>query len=186
MDTINVSLASWIIQDGNYGDFEAGQNYCFALEYYAPQPLERAKFGSRMIKRASAYRYDVCGQVLYCTEEVCVIDFGLRAYHEEPKEVVRVGEWLRGRIHLGIDSFSYFETFKDYPGMPNLFYRFHVSTILLESTPWVRNRYEEYPNYIERDQTREGFVPVARTDALKDDDGNADYILQCQIIEDAT
>ena len=185
MDTLNVGLASWIIQDRNYEDFEAGKNYCFALQYYAPQPLERAKLGSRMIKLASAYRYDVCGQVLYFTDEVCVIDFGIRAYAEEPKQVVEVGEWLRGRIHLGIDEFSYFETFKNYPRMPNLFYRFHVGSILLETTPWIRNKYPQYPNYKERDQTKEGFVAVARTDAFKDDDGNADYILQCQLIEDA-
>ncbi len=187
MNTINVSLASWIIQDGNYKDFQTGKDYRFALEYYAPQPLQRLQIGSRVIKHASAYRYDICGQVLYSTEEVCVIDFGLCAYHEESNPpLAKVGEWLRGRIHLGIDPFSYFETFKNYPGMPNLYYSFHISNILLETTPWIRNRYKEFPNYIERDRTKEGFVSVARTDAFNDDNGNAEYILQCQLIEGAT
>jgi hypothetical protein len=30
-----IGLSSWIIQDGNYGDFETGQVLGFALEFYS-------------------------------------------------------------------------------------------------------------------------------------------------------
>jgi hypothetical protein len=33
---IHVGLFSWIIQDGNYDDFEVGQAAKFALEFYPP------------------------------------------------------------------------------------------------------------------------------------------------------
>jgi hypothetical protein len=39
-DTPVVGLHSWIIQDGNYGDFARDMNAAFALEFYASSPLE--------------------------------------------------------------------------------------------------------------------------------------------------
>lgn len=38
-DTLIVGLHSWIIQDGNYGDFARDTNAAFALEFYALSPL---------------------------------------------------------------------------------------------------------------------------------------------------
>jgi hypothetical protein len=187
MNTLNVGLTSWIIQDGTYEEFEAGKDYRFALEYYAPNGLTSSDCNQPTMRQISADRYEIRAQVLYSTEEVTVIDFGFRAYHEDPTPpLANVGDWLQGEIYLGIDSYAYFESFKDYPDMPDLFYRFHVINILLETTPWIRNKYKEYTNYIERDGTKESFVSVSRTNAFKDDDRHADYILECQLIEDAT
>jgi hypothetical protein len=36
MRTLQIGLSSWIIQDGNYEEFEVGREYRFALEFYAP------------------------------------------------------------------------------------------------------------------------------------------------------
>jgi len=72
MKSINVGLASWIIQDGNYADFQVGKDYRFALQYHAPKGLECLKTGTPRRELVSAYRYDICGQVLYSSEEVGV------------------------------------------------------------------------------------------------------------------
>jgi hypothetical protein len=54
-DTLVVGLHSWIIQDGNYGDFATNTNAAFALEFYASSPLEvRGSISSTA--RASAAR----------------------------------------------------------------------------------------------------------------------------------
>ena len=42
---IQVGLASWIIQDGNYGDFTVGQQAKFALEFGALNGLRAATEG---------------------------------------------------------------------------------------------------------------------------------------------
>ena len=46
-DTLIVGLHSWIIQDGNYGDFARDTNAAFALEFYASAPLEVFEFESQ-------------------------------------------------------------------------------------------------------------------------------------------
>lgn len=37
--TFDIGLSAWIIQDGNYEDFEQGQTRSFALEFYPEKPL---------------------------------------------------------------------------------------------------------------------------------------------------
>jgi len=42
-DSLVVGLSSWIIQDGNYGDFSRGERAAFALEFYASTEIRRSK-----------------------------------------------------------------------------------------------------------------------------------------------
>ena len=42
-DLLAVGLASWIIQDGNYGDFKRGDRKAFALEFWASAKLDTVK-----------------------------------------------------------------------------------------------------------------------------------------------
>ena len=38
-DLLTVGLASWVVQDGNYGDFARGKRAAFALEFFALESL---------------------------------------------------------------------------------------------------------------------------------------------------
>lgn len=38
--TFDIGLSAWIIQDGNYEDFEQGQTRSFALEFYPEKPFQ--------------------------------------------------------------------------------------------------------------------------------------------------
>jgi hypothetical protein len=75
-----IGLASWIIQDGNYSDFATHQRAEFALEFY-PRTIERREQPAPA-KYAGRTRYDLDASIVLLTDEVWVLDFGLRAFQE--------------------------------------------------------------------------------------------------------
>ena len=86
---------------------------------------------------------------------------------------------MEGEIFFGIDPFMYFERLKNLTGMPDMTYDFRVEQILLETTPWLTRTDEEGRTVIERDEQNESFREVPETDAWRDDDGRAHYVLKC-------
>ena len=112
-DTLVVGLASWIIQDGNYGDFARDTTAAFALEFYASSPPEVLESNSKRAPDLIHVRdadYEIIGQVIHAAEHWWVIDVGVLVFQEaEPPATVRQGSWLRGKISIGIDPFFYFE-----------------------------------------------------------------------------
>src|SRR5687767_2289135 len=103
----HVGLSSWIIQDGNYGDFQRGQQASFALEFYPHDcRISAAKeFRAELIREN---RYQVTAKVLDVFRDACVIDFGLRAFRRGgwPK-IIKKGAWIDADVYLGIDPFFY-------------------------------------------------------------------------------
>jgi hypothetical protein len=57
-----VALDSWIIQDGNYGDFARDMNDAFALEFLASESLEQIETGAAPTATKNP-RNDACYQV---------------------------------------------------------------------------------------------------------------------------
>src|ERR1700678_726165 len=76
-----VGLSSWIIQDGNYGDFETGQSADFALEFYS-QSFDGTHIKTKSARSLGAAKFDVTAEVIYLTPKVWVLDFGIRAFHD--------------------------------------------------------------------------------------------------------
>jgi hypothetical protein len=180
MQQINVGLSSWIIQDGNYGDFALGQETSFALEFY-PHSLRKSQQTVPTLTQIRGYRYQVCGQVIYQTQEVWVINCGLIAYQEgKPPQYAKKGGWVEGEIQIGIDPFFYFEALYKLPGMPDLTYNFRIANILLETTPWLESTDSTGQKFLARDETQESYTEVSQTQAWQDDNGLAEYILQCE------
>lgn len=180
MDSLNIGLSSWIIQDGNYNDFSVGQKTEFALEFY-PREMKASHCTTPSATHVKAYIYRICAQVVYRTSDVWVLDMGFLAYKEmEPPRFAKKGSWVEGEFCLGIDPFMYFEYLKNRPEMPSLTYRFRIDQIFLQTTPWI-----EIPEQkmIVRDEQHESFVEVAETNAWGDDNGHADYILKCVWME---
>ena len=104
-----VGLSSWIIQDGNYGDFESAQRAEFALEFFA-KTFQKSGVRRKSAKNLGAANYEICGEVIYRAPEVWVLDFGIRAFSEvKPPEGIEVGDFVAANIYLGIDPFFYFE-----------------------------------------------------------------------------
>lgn len=64
MNKVNVGLSAWIIQDGNYTDFEIGQTYSFASEFY-PYSLQPSRSHIKTARLIKARPYQINAQVEY-------------------------------------------------------------------------------------------------------------------------
>ncbi len=176
---LHVGLSAWIIQDGNYGDFEVGQEAKFALEFYSPQDLRTAHRGPAFADRITASRYRVQARVAFSGPQAWVIDTGrFMAFQQgEPPSHASVGTWMEGTIYLGVDPFFYFEELHRIAGMPLLSYRWVVRDVMREVTPWVEVKDQSGRATRKRDEGKEAFVSAAKTDAWHDDEGHGHYVL---------
>ncbi len=175
MESLNVGVESWIIQDGNDADFVVGEETNFALEFY-PISLKSSDCKSSFFTELNFNRYKICGQVVYSTERVWVLDFGFLVFQEfKPPKFATKGNWIEGEIYLGIDPYFYKAYLNKIPDMPSLIYSFKIEKIFLETTPWITKP----GNNIIRDSEKESFREVSKTNAWDDDNGIANYILKC-------
>lgn len=177
-----IGLSSWIIQDGNYGDFQAGDNAEFALEFYR-ESLEKSSLAQKTIERVAPAAYRINGEVIFSREGVWVIDFGLRAFQEHtPSIELKQGAFVSGVIHLGIDPFFYFESLYAVAGMPPLIYQWRIERILRQTAPFIETRSETGQRILTRDPEKLGWKMIQRADAWSDDGGNAEYVLVCALL----
>jgi hypothetical protein len=177
-----IGLASWIIQDGNYGDFSVGEEVRFALEFY-PYGISPTAAGITEMTRQRSCLYRCQARYAFLHKRVCVLDFGLLAYRElrAPMEA-RLNDWAEVEIYLGIDPFFYSESLCDIWGMPPLAYDWRIERIWLETTPWLESRNELGQATLTRDEGREAFCEVSQTNGWTDDSGRAHYLLECKHI----
>jgi hypothetical protein len=179
MRKISVGVDSWIIQDGNYGDFAVGDLQRFALEF-AGERLVASAPGERYAQLLHASVYRVQAEVIFIHPKVWVIDFGVRAFWEaEPSNFVQVGSWVEGEIFVGIDPFFYKEYLHKLPEMPYLYYDWKVEAIFRDDTPWLSTVNERGGLILSRDAVREQWTEVEKTLAWDDDDGRSSYVLRC-------
>ncbi len=174
---LSVAVDSWIVQDGNYGDFAVGDNAKFALEF-AGGRLRPSASRETLARQLELGVYEICAQVLFADAKVWVIDFGLCAFSEmTPPEYAKPGTWVEGEISVGIDPFFYMEYLHKLTGMPNLFYNWHVASIMRNDTPWLVEVNSHGGKTLSRDEAKETWTSVVRTDAWNDDEGRSSYLL---------
>ena len=179
MKTLSVGLSSWIIQDGNYAEFEAGRQYRFALEF-VPTAVAAAQSRTRYLEPRDGCEYAFGGQVVLVWPSVAVLDAGILCYHEgSVMGLPPAGDYAAGEFYLGVDPFFWKETHSRRWGAPNLFYDWQIEEILLETTPWLESQDDRGRKVLRRAEVPQTFSAVSRTDAWEDDDGNAHYILRC-------
>jgi len=171
-----VGLTSWIIQDGNYGDFAQGSKSAFAIEFYAPSPLEEfepAPSQSPSLTHRGNATHAAAGQVIYVADDWWVIDVGVLAFRDgTPPMHVRPGAWLRGEICLGVDPFFYFESLGHQPSAPALIYDWSIDQIFVQTAPLI----EISPRVLAHDPTKLGWKEIVETNAWED---QGDYFLHC-------
>jgi hypothetical protein len=173
-----VGLASWIIQDGNYGDFACGDRAAFALEFYGSTELDEVKRAPMpSLVSAGGVLYKALGEVVHVSDDWWAIDVGTMIFQEaEPPRNARLGGWMSGEISVGIDPFTYFERLAREPDAPSLIYDWTIEKIEMQTTPSVEVR----PHSMARDSGRPRWREIDKTDAWKDNGGLADYILHCR------
>ena len=161
-----------------------GKAYRFALEFFseAISRLDGVVDQSPILHHEEGAMYRAQGKVIRATDSSWVVDFGIPAFRDvKAPEWARPGVLVGGRVYIGIDPYFYLEYLKDEPGMPNLFRRWFVRRILLETTPWQEIVQPNGQKLITRADVPPTFVEVPRTDAWKDDAGRAHYVLDCEI-----
>jgi len=57
---LEVALSSWIVQDGNYDNFEANQHAEFALEFYS-KSFRKSDVTTKSAKSLGAAKYEILG-----------------------------------------------------------------------------------------------------------------------------
>ena len=179
---IEIGLSAWIIQDGNYPEFELGKEYRFALEVGVDTLINSSEI-SKSMTRASEARYDFTGEILMQDSEFTVFDMGLLCYREgDFSGGFNPGQFVSGNIYLGVDPFFWFESHAQRLNVPNLFYRWHVKEILLETTEWKVTQDSRGRTCRSRVDSPTSFTPVQQTRAWDDNGGNAHYILHCDCL----
>jgi hypothetical protein len=172
---LEVALSSWIVQDGNYDNFEANQQAEFALEFYS-KSFRKSDAITKSAKSLGAAKYEILGEVIYVASNVWVLDFGICAFQEsKPPGGMEIGTFVAAEICLGIDPFFYFEYLHSMPGMPPLIYSWKINSIFQQTAPLIQSS----ERILIRDASKLGFKAIGKTDAWKDDDGNAEYVLNC-------
>ena len=183
---LHVGLDSWIVQDGNYPDFRTGKDYRFAVEFGGELNKATGAPSGPSLRHLGRDQYEACGEVIFRSDSVWALDFGVPAFWQSPPpDWVEVGSLASGEISFGVDPFFYLENLKDLRGMPDLFRQWHLRTIELETTPWLETAQPGGGVHMHRDQSRESFAEVAKTDAWNDDDGHASYLFACELLETA-
>ncbi|WP_156966207.1 hypothetical protein [Paraburkholderia bannensis] len=176
MNELVVGLNSWIIQDGNYGEFRCGDSCRFALEFGGSALIPSDETTTRCQYKGTS-EYDVVAKVIFSTPQVWVIDFGVKVFCESrPPKFATVGQWVQGEVWIGVDPYFYKERLHRMQGMPDLFIDWRVTRIQLENTPWIESA-PEGRTLRTRDRAREAWIDRAATDAWTDDGGGADYLL---------
>lgn len=176
---VRVGLDSWIVQDGNYGDFGVGQVCPFALEFFAAHPFrlrhpEAVATPSAMIwLRDSTYAVE--GTITFVAERWWVLDAGLPFYTEHTAAPGPVGAPVAGEIYLGIDHFAYFERLASESNAPPLIHDWQIDAIDLDDAPMI----EVQPRLLQRDRSRQAWVSLRQTKAWTDSQGWASYVLTC-------
>lgn len=174
MQQFQIGIDSWIIQDGNYGDFRVGDQIVCAIEF-AGGNLRPSQQRRVSVVHLGKNIYFVCAQVLYSRTDVWAIEFGLRTFEERrPPEFAASGAWVEGEIELGIDPFFYKERLCKLVDMPNLFNQWEIARIERDDTPWITSG---AGNVFSRDQQNICWTDVQHTDAWNDDDGRSAYLL---------
>jgi hypothetical protein len=178
-DTLAVGLHSWIIQDGNYGDFARDTNAAFALEFYASAPLEVFESNPGTVPALTRIRdadYEVVGQVTDVLHDWWVVDVGVLVFWKGDRPAtVRTGSWWRGQISIGVDPFFYFEQLAHQPGAPALVYDWKIERIEVQTAPLI----EIKPGVLEYDAMKLGWKDVPKTNAWGDD---GEYLLHCTCV----
>ena len=169
VNIFSVAVHSWIIQDGNYGDFAVGDEAEFALEF-SENTLRPSASKETLARHLGHGVYEVCAQVLFADAKAWVIDFGLCAFREAtPPEFAVPGTWVEGKLLVGIDPYFYMEYLYKLPGMPYLFYNWHVASIMRNDTPWLVEVNANGGKTFSRDEAKETWNNVARTEAWNHD-----------------
>jgi hypothetical protein len=181
-ETWDIHLNAWIIQDGNYPDFEAGQIAEFALEFWVPDgSVATISDAEPSVTSSGDGFFEAVAKCVVQSDELTVLDVGLLAYGQMVVSSVPafpVEGTFNIRLTLGVDPYFYFEVHSHREDALPLVYSGRIKSILRQTAPFV----EVAPRTFKRDPSRLGHEEIAKTAAWSDDGGSAEYLLRCELL----
>jgi hypothetical protein len=186
----DIGLNSWIIQDGNYPDFEAGQTAEFAVEFWIPENARPVACDREIsAKKVSASWYDTIAEVVLQTDDITILNIGILVYNESSSPLRSLppqGTRFAIQLGLGVDPFFYFERLSKISEIPPLIYSWKILSILIETTPFIEKVAESGfsggGKVLMRDPQQFGYKEIPMTDAWHDDNGSAEYLFLCDLL----
>ena len=173
---LDIWLSSWIIADGNYADFDAGETRKFAVEFWSPSYMSKTSESVASLQQVDNYSYIATGRIAFATDDVLVIDCGVLAYSERKGEVRgEVGDFVKGNLSFGIDPYFYFEYLYKIPSMPPLIYEWRIDAIVQDTTPFIEGEVYGRPGWVP-DESRRSFRNVSTT---RNNVAGSEHVLRC-------
>lgn len=123
-----VELEPWVMQDGNYGDFSAGETTEFALELWS-RDLAPTELRQIEAEPLDGHRYRIVAPVVWTDGDFWMIDIGVLAYVLYPQGGMEAGGWVAGVIELSIDCFHYFQQWGPHGEVPPAIYTWRITGI---------------------------------------------------------
>jgi hypothetical protein len=181
-----VGLSSWIVQDGNYSDFQVGDIVRFALEFKPIGEVSRVSASHKELSHMAGAEYVAVGERV-SKDLPPIFDFGVMAYTkpgvDDLLDDARTGDFIASRIYLGVDPFFYKEDERGEPGITPLIYAWEIEKILIQTSPFIESVDRNGRKQFIRDPALLGYRELSATDALSDDNGRASYVLVCRKLD---
>ncbi len=179
-----VNLSSWIIQDGNYGDFARDDRAEFAVEFQFDEFERLPRDTPVSARHRNDSTYDLTARVVAMEPGVWVIEAGVLLFNDaKAPDGVEVGDILRGSARLGVDPFFYFERLAQRESVPALIHTWTVRAVLCQTAPFVETVTPGGQRVSARDASKLAWKEIGSTDAWNDDGGNAEYVLRCGLLD---
>jgi hypothetical protein len=161
----NISLDGWIIEDGNYPNFEAGQAAEFAVEFWIPKgEVPQDSRQEPGVVLASDLLYDATAKCIVQTEQITILDIGILVYQSGPVPAdtrFAIGDTFQSKLIIGVDSYFYFEHLRGTDGAMPLVYSWRIESIFRQTAPFL----DIGPRLRGRDPSRLGYEEIQKTNA---------------------
>lgn len=177
---LDIWLSSWIIEDGNYDDFDVGETRKFAVEFWSPSCMTKTNECVLSLRQKENHSYSANGKITFATDDVVVIDCGVLTYSERRAEVQgKIGDFVTGDLSFGIDPYFYFGYLYKIPGMPPLIYQWQIDAIVQDTTPFIQGEVCGRLGWVP-DEKRRSFKNVGTT---RNNPAGSDHVRRCTKVD---
>jgi hypothetical protein len=179
-------FASYLIWDG-WGHIHVGQELqSIGLQFWSRHPLRNTADTSKSAMPVRGLEYSVSAEIVFRSNDACVIDFGLKAVNtsEILLDGANRGNYVAGEIGLSLDRSVLLpeEIELSFPR-----YKWQVEGISADVTPYIPHPTDH--RALVRDESRLQYVEVQSTTGVNNEwkrptreHVRGDFILHCKLL----
>lgn len=175
---IEIGLPSWIINDGNFSDFKRGGHSRFAVQFYAPSPLDLIVGNQQsLLATIEKNRYRIVSKVSNAFAGWWTIEInGVHCFTQQTGPLgLQADCYVAGEVVLSVDPYFYKERLSRQINAPALAYNWKIRKIEIQTAPFVATGKGKA-----RDPSQLGWREINETKANDNDGGFAEYVLHCE------